>query len=305
MASDTDPQKPQTHRKYEEENVSLVRFAFSGFLLVDPLSKTKCSKFFAERGCTHCLRVLDSSSYLDEHKKMCRIIAPVPLGTKITPCMESNAGSIMDETQNGKVQRVIAMDCEMVGGGSDGSIDLCSRVCLVDEDENIILHTYVQPQIPVTNYRYEVTGLTEDHLKDAMPLNEVQDKITKILYNGKSVGSIPPDGGMARLLVGHGIRHDLDCLRMKYPGHMQRYDIQSGIHDPYEDSISMMRLYKRMRDQDHEQVVRLGDGKAKCGFDSFRSTELDKKTPDELYEISVSDYKCWCLDLSKDCNRGS
>ncbi|XP_039013866.1 apoptosis-enhancing nuclease-like [Hibiscus syriacus] len=362
MASDTDPQKPQTHRHkcpacYKKFNRKLhliehMKISYhsvhqprcwvcqkhcKSFESVrehinNPLSKTKCSKFFAERGCTHCLRVLDSSSYLDEHKKMCRIIAPVPLGTKITPCMESNAGSIMDETQNGKVQRVIAMDCEMVGGGSDGSIDLCSRVCLVDEDENIILHTYVQPQIPVTNYRYEVTGLTEDHLKDAMPLNEVQDKITKILYNGKSVGSIPPDGGMARLLVGHGIRHDLDCLRMKYPGHMQRdtakyhplmktnlvshslkhltktylgYDIQSGIHDPYEDSISMMRLYKRMRDQDHEQVVRLGDGKAKCGFDSFRSTELDKKTPDELYEISVSDYKCWCLDLSKDCNRGS
>lgn len=48
----------------------------------------------------------------------------------------------------------IAIDCEKVGGGSDGSLDLCARVCLVDEDENIIFHTYVQPQIPVTNYRY-------------------------------------------------------------------------------------------------------------------------------------------------------
>ncbi|KAE8732528.1 Exonuclease family protein isoform 2 [Hibiscus syriacus] len=271
----------------------------------NPLAKTKCSKIFAERGCTHCLRVLDSLSALDEHKQMCRITAPVPLGTKITPCIESNAGSIMNEIQNGKVQRAVAMDCEMVGGGSDGSIDLCARVCLVDEDENIILHTYVQPQIPVTNYRDEVTGLTEDHLRDAMPLNEVQDKITKILYNGESVGRIPPDGGVARLLVGHGIQHDLDCLRMKYPGHLQRDTAKFRIHDPFEDSISVMRLYKRMRGQDHQQVVRLGDGKANCGFDSFQSTELEKKTPDELYEISISDYKCWCLDLSKDCNRGS
>lgn len=60
----------------------------------------------------------------------------------------------MDEMHNGKAQKAVAMDCEMVGGGSDGSIDLCARVCLVDEDENIILHTYVQPQIHVTNYRY-------------------------------------------------------------------------------------------------------------------------------------------------------
>ena len=72
-------------------------------------------------------------------------------------------------------------------------------------------------------FRYEVTGVTEDHLRDAMPLNEVQDKIMKILYNGESVGRIPLDGGKARFLVGHGIQHDLDCLRMKYPGHLLRY----------------------------------------------------------------------------------
>ncbi|XWS36267.1 hypothetical protein CRYUN_Cryun20dG0070600 [Craigia yunnanensis] len=176
--------------------------------------------------------------------------------------------------------------------------------CLVDEDENLILHTYVRPQIPVTDYRYEVTGLTEDHLRDAMPLNEVQDKIMKILYNGETVGRIPLDGGKARLLVGHGIQHDLDCLRMKYPGHLLRYVIQSAIHDPYEDCISVMRLYKRIRGQDHP-VEGFGNKKANIGFDSFRSTELDKMTPDELNEISISDYKCWCVDLSKDCSAGS
>ncbi|XP_021280597.1 RNA exonuclease 4 isoform X4 [Herrania umbratica] len=204
-------------------------------------------------------------------------------------------------------------------------------VCLVDEDENLIFHTYVRPQIPVSNYRYEVNGVTEDHLRDAMPLNEVQDKILKILHNGESVGRIRLDGGKGRLLVGHGIQHDLDCLRMKYPGQLLRdtakyrplvktnllshslkhltktylgYDIQSGIHDPYEDCISVMRLYKRMRGQDH-QVEGLGNEKANSGFDSIRSTELEKLTPDELYEISISDYKCWCLDLSKECSLGS
>ncbi|XP_022759717.1 RNA exonuclease 4 [Durio zibethinus] len=296
-----------------------------------PLAKSNCSKIFGDQGCNLCLKVLGSPSALNEHKQKCRLTAPVPLGAKMTPCIESHvitSGSIMDEKHNIKVQRTIAMDCEMVGGGSDGSIDLCARVCLVDEDENLILHTYVRPQIPVTNYRYEVTGLTKDHLKDAMPFNEVQDKIMKILYNGESVGRIPLDGGRARLLVGHSIHHDLDCLRIKYPGHLLRdtakyrplmktnllshslkhliktylgYDIQSGTHDPYEDCVSVMRLYKRMRGQDHH-VEELGDKKANCGFDSFRSTELDKLTPDELYEISTSDYKCWCLDFSKDCS---
>ncbi|XVE77749.1 hypothetical protein DITRI_Ditri13aG0087500 [Diplodiscus trichospermus] len=191
------------------------------------LAKSNCSRIFVDRGCNLCLKFLDSPHALNEHKQKCCLTAPVPLllqGTKIMPCIESHvlSGSIMDEKHHGKVQRAVAMDCEMVGGGSDGSIDLCARVCLVDEDENLILHTYVQPQIPVTDYRYEVTGLTEDHLRDAMPLNEVQDKIMKILNNGESVGRIPQDGGKARLIVGHGIQHDLDCLRMKYPSHLLR-----------------------------------------------------------------------------------
>lgn len=50
--------------------------------------------------------------------------------------------------------QVVALACKVVGGGSDGTLDLCARVCLIDENENIIFHAYVKPQIPVTNYRY-------------------------------------------------------------------------------------------------------------------------------------------------------
>lgn len=50
--------------------------------------------------------------------------------------------------------RVVALACKMVGGGGDGSLDLCARVCLTDEYQNIIFQSYVKPLIPVTNYRY-------------------------------------------------------------------------------------------------------------------------------------------------------
>lgn len=49
--------------------------------------------------------------------------------------------------------KAVALACKMVGGGSDGSLDLCARVCLVDEYERIIFHAYVKPTLPVTNYR--------------------------------------------------------------------------------------------------------------------------------------------------------
>ena len=46
----------------------------------------------------------------------------------------------------------IGLDCEMVGGGQDGSLELCARVFLVDEKENVFFQTYINPQLPVTDY---------------------------------------------------------------------------------------------------------------------------------------------------------
>ncbi|KAK6936964.1 hypothetical protein RJ641_033994 [Dillenia turbinata] len=82
-----------------------------------------------------------------------------------------------------------------------------------------------------------------------------------------------------------------------------RYEIQTGVCDPYEDSASAMRVGRLMRGQDHPL------GKSECRdppyhtksfanpFDSWQPKELEKMTPDELFKISKSNYRCWCLDL--------
>lgn len=76
-------------------------------------------------------------------------------GTVTIPCAESQSYmNLSGENHFDNRPEAISMDCEMVGGGSDGSLDLCARVCLTDEDENILFHTYVRPQISITNYRY-------------------------------------------------------------------------------------------------------------------------------------------------------
>ncbi|CAA7388760.1 unnamed protein product [Spirodela intermedia] len=276
--------------------------------LTGPLSKRSCPNVFTVRGCIICLKIFDAPDELLAHKEVC--------------CL-SPASFV--------ISRVVAMDCELVGGGSDGSLDLCARVCLVDESENLIFHSYVKSQIPVTNYRYEITGITEENLVDALPLNDVKHTIEQILYNGESIGIARVEGGRALILVGHGLDHDLYCLNMHYPPHLLRdtakyppfmktnlvshslkyltqnylgYKIQTAAHYPLEDYLAAMRLYKRMQAQLHrrEEVPMLfcdydsGEPSNVNAFDLTRSNVLEKMSSEELLEMSRSEYRCWCLD---------
>ncbi|CAM8927994.1 unnamed protein product [Rhodiola kirilowii] len=295
--------------------------------LTGPLRKVHCSTIFSANGCDLCMKIFDSPDAASEHKEACRLPPPVAIATLLShsPGPQNNMSSSTDSRDS----KAIAMDCEMVGGGTDGSIDICARVCLIDEEENLVFHAYIRPVIPVTNYRHEVTGLTEEHLQVAIQLEEVQAKIKEILYNGEAVGRLRLNSNKARLLVGHDLEHDLKSLRFSYPDHLLRdtakyhplmktnlvshslkyltqtylgHTIQAGIHDPYEDAISAMRLYKRMRAQLHKlQGHAFNDTNNHTPsfisvFELKKHRELEKMSPEELLELSRPNYRCWCLD---------
>ncbi|KAH9327468.1 hypothetical protein KI387_007646, partial [Taxus chinensis] len=83
--------------------------------------------------------------------------------------------------------------------------------------------------------------------------------------------------------------------------HLLGYKIQNGHHDPYEDAVAAMRLYKKMRSLIHEQ--KYGDGTADSdknnNFASMKPTDLERMTPEALLAISRSDYRCWCCDAKQ------
>ncbi|KAI3980680.1 hypothetical protein MKX01_025245, partial [Papaver californicum] len=134
--------------------------------------------------------------------------------------------------------QAFALSSKMVGGGSDGSLNLFARV-------------------------------------------DVQKIIQDFLCNGELIWKIRSSKGTgkARILVGHGLGHDLGCLGMEYPSNLIRdtakypplmktsklrntlkyltqaylgYDIQTRIQDPFEDCVAAMRLNKRMCNQNHK-----------------------------------------------------
>ncbi|KAH0633693.1 hypothetical protein KY289_036654 [Solanum tuberosum] len=248
--------------------------------IAGPLAKVSCSSVFAERGCILCLKICSSVDSLNEHKETCRLTTPQPIET-----VEMHRSA--DEMINIRGKEVVAIGCVMVGGG--WSQELCARVCLVDEDEKIIFQTYVLPPTPVADYRYEITGITEENLQNAMPWEEVRERIPQILYSREPIG---------RVLVGHNLETNLRCLKLSYLDHLQRYDIQVGFHDPYQDAVSAMRLYKRMCSQDHP-MVRVSNSPGQCFIgcsDPWTSVAHERMTIEELLAISRANYECWCLD---------
>lgn len=298
--------------------------------LEGPLAKNNCARAFTNLGCSCCLKMFDSSEELNAHRSTCCLTPAVFPGLEKIHVVQVVQLEMMELEE--RVPKVVALDCEMVGCGSDGSLDICARICLVDENEDLIFHSYVKPIIPVTDYRFEKTGINEYHLVTAMPFEEVQTKVLEILYNGEeSIARLRFDGGKACLLVGHGLKNDLDCLGINYPDHLIRdtakyvpllktnlvshslkyltrtylgYEIQSGVHDPYEDCVAALRLYKRLRSEEHqsnEESTRSSrftafELKKKNNFELVSMHELLKKSLDELFRMSTSNYRCWCLD---------
>nr|KAJ0223217.1 hypothetical protein LSAT_V11C200083650 [Lactuca sativa] len=113
--------------------------------LIGPLPKAECERVFRERGCDICLTILSSRYALRAHRETCQLSS----GNNGLLQRFANMG-IQDELRidSGKT-RAVALVCKMVGGGSDGSLDICAKVCIIDEYENILFRTYVKPHLPV------------------------------------------------------------------------------------------------------------------------------------------------------------
>jgi len=106
----------------------------------------------------------------------------------------------------------VAIDCEMVGTGPNGSQSALARVSMVDWDGSTIMDSFVKVPVPVTDFRTDVSGITqEDLLSDnAHDLEEVRCVVqTQTILRG-------------RILIGHGLDNDLSALMISHPPHCIR-----------------------------------------------------------------------------------
>ena len=156
----------------------------------------------------------------------------------------------------------VAIDCEMVGVGPDGSESILARVSLVNWHGAVLMDSFVRPKEKVTDYRTWVSGVRPADLQGAPTFQEVQSQVAQLIEG--------------RVLVGHAIHNDLKALLLshpkplirdtaqnkvcrelantKYPSLKKLVALKLGIeiqkqgaeHSPVEDARATMALYRTL-----------------------------------------------------------
>lgn len=101
--------------------------------------------------------------------------------------------------------KYVALDCEMVGIGSDGKQSALARVSLTDWYGEVVFDTFVQVPTKVTDFRTFVSGVKPKDIstRTAMDVVECRKQVAELLRD--------------KILVGHALKNDLHALLLNHP----------------------------------------------------------------------------------------
>jgi RNA exonuclease 4 len=88
----------------------------------------------------------------------------------------------------------MAIDCEMVGTGPNGSQSVLARVSLVNYHGHILVDSFVKPKERVTDWRTWVSGVRASDMIDAKSFEVVQKEVAEIVEG--------------KILIGHAVEND-------------------------------------------------------------------------------------------------
>ncbi|XP_026172389.1 interferon-stimulated 20 kDa exonuclease-like 2 [Mastacembelus armatus] len=164
--------------------------------------------------------------------------------------------------------KYLAIDCEMVGVGPKGRVSQLARCSIVSYEGDIVFDKFINPSMPVTDYRTRWSGIRRSDLVKATPFSEARKEILKLL--------------MGKVVIGHAIYNDFKALGYSHPAALTRdtsripllnlkagfsknecaslkrltkaifnRDIQTGKrgHSSVEDARATMELYKVVEEE--------------------------------------------------------
>ncbi|VDK21274.1 unnamed protein product [Taenia asiatica] len=118
----------------------------------------------------------------------------------------------------------VALDCEMVGVGSDCRSAL-ARVSIVARDGTVLYDVISRPEEVITDYRTRWSGIRPSDMQRAIPFESVREQVLRIIELPIFVESI--SHLQNRVVVGHAIHNDFEVLKIEHPQRITR-DISSS-----------------------------------------------------------------------------
>ncbi|XP_067456535.1 interferon-stimulated 20 kDa exonuclease-like 2 isoform X1 [Thunnus thynnus] len=112
------------------------------------------------------------------------------------------------QTSAGLPTKYLAVDCEMVGTGPKGRISQLARCSIVSYEGDVVYDKFINPSMPVTDYRTRWSGIRRKDLEKATPYPEARKEILRLL--------------MGKVVIGHAIHNDFKVLGYSHPAALTR-----------------------------------------------------------------------------------
>ncbi|XP_074090227.1 apoptosis-enhancing nuclease isoform X2 [Macrotis lagotis] len=181
---------------------------------------------------------------------------------KLIQKIESKNGTAPYHTMPNKC---VAIDCEMVGTGPGGRVSELARCSVVSYHGDVLYDKYIRPETPIVDYRTRWSGITRQHMKNAIPFRVAQKEILKLLKG--------------KLVVGHALHNDFQALKYFHPRRQTR------------DTLSVPNLINQTRFPVRTQssslknlALQLLNKRIQIGQHGHSSVE-DARTAMELYQL--------------------
>ncbi|EIW54533.1 uncharacterized protein TRAVEDRAFT_173759 [Trametes versicolor FP-101664 SS1] len=124
-------------------------------------------------------------------------------GESVTQLRSMVLGEVDHPPAHQQPGKYLAVDCEMVGVGLDGSESALARVSLVNFHGVVLMDEFVRPRERVVDYRTQFSGIRPADMVNAKSFEEVQKTVADLLKD--------------RILVGHAVHNDLKALLLSHP----------------------------------------------------------------------------------------
>ncbi|KAK6036490.1 exonuclease [Cooperia oncophora] len=161
---------------------------------------------------------------------------------------EHDVPVVIHDRSTGEATHIIALDCEYVGGGTDGRDDLLARVSIVNEEGKIVYDKYVKPRERVTDFRTSVSGIRPENIAKGF---------WNFTHNNRKMLTIVTPAKChllaERWLTGNGL--SVPSLK-KLANAILGIDIQQGEHDSVIDARVALRLYLAVKKKWESDIKR-------------------------------------------------